>query len=78
LNAVAPGATLTPLLEDGLADAQLGPAIRGFPIPLGGFGAPDQVAAGVRFLLGAQASFCCGSVLFVDGGSDALIRRDRF
>ena len=75
---MAPGATLTPLLQEGLDDAQFGPAIRGFPIPFGEFGAPAQIAAAVGFLLGPEASFCCGTVLFVDGGSDALIRRDRF
>jgi hypothetical protein len=27
-------------------------------------------------LLGPGARFCCGSVFFVDGGTDALIRPD--
>lgn len=79
LNAVAPGAVLTPLLKEGLDDEHLGPAIRGFPIPLGGgFGSPEQIAAGVAFLLGPEGSFCCGTVLYVDGGSDALVRGDRY
>jgi len=30
----------------------------------------------VAFLLGPEAAFCCGSVLFVDGGTDALVRPD--
>jgi NAD(P)-dependent dehydrogenase (short-subunit alcohol dehydrogenase family) len=76
LNAVAPGATLTPLLQRGLDHPQLGAAIRGFPIPLGGFGEPDRIASAIAFLLGPDAGFCCGSVLFVDGGSDALLRPD--
>jgi NAD(P)-dependent dehydrogenase (short-subunit alcohol dehydrogenase family) len=66
---------VTPLLQDGLAHAALGPAIRAFPIPLGGFGAPEQIAAAIAFLLGPAATFCCGTVL-VDGGSDALLRPD--
>lgn len=79
LNAVAPGAVLTPLLQEGLDDAQIGPAIRGFPIPLGsGFGSPQQIAGAVAFLLGPDASFCCGSVLYADGGSDALLRGDTY
>ena len=78
LNAVAPGAVATPLLQGGLDDPRLGPAIRNFPIPLRGFGHPDQIAAAIAFLLSPEASFCCGSVLFVDGGSDALIRADQF
>ena len=76
LNAVAPGATLTPLLRRGLDHPRLGAAIRGFPIPLGGFGEPGQIASAIAFLLGPDAGFCCGSVLFVDGGSDALLRPD--
>jgi NAD(P)-dependent dehydrogenase (short-subunit alcohol dehydrogenase family) len=76
LNAVAPGATLTPLLQRGLDHPRLGAAIRGFPIPLGGFGEPDRIASAIAFLLGPDAAFCCGAVLFVDGGSDALLRPD--
>jgi NAD(P)-dependent dehydrogenase (short-subunit alcohol dehydrogenase family) len=78
LNAVAPGAVLTPLLEQGLEDARLGQAIRSFPIPLGGFGQPGQIAAAIAFLLSPAASFCCGSVLYVDGGSDALLRGEAY
>lgn len=76
LNAVAPGAVRTPLLDAGLAHDQLGPAIRAFPIPLGAFGEPQQIAAVIAFLLSEAASFCCGSIVFVDGGSDALTRPD--
>jgi len=78
LNAVAPGAVQTPLLQEGLDHPQWGPAIRGFPIPLGGFGTAQQIAAAVAFLLGPDASFCCGTVLYADGGSDALLRGDRY
>lgn len=78
LNAVAPGATLTPLLEKSLEDDVVGPMIRDFPIPLGDYGRPEQIAAAIDFLLGPDASFCAGSVLYVDGGSDALIRPDSF
>src|SRR5262249_53572853 len=78
LNAVAPGATRTPMLEDGLAHPVLGSAIRQFPIPLGGFGTPEDVAGAIAFLLGPDAAFCCGTILFADGGTDALLRGDRF
>jgi NAD(P)-dependent dehydrogenase (short-subunit alcohol dehydrogenase family) len=78
LNAVAPGAVRTPLLDAGLRDATYGDAIRSFPIPLGGFGRPEQIAAAVAFLLSSDASFCCGTILFADGGSDALLRPDEY
>jgi NAD(P)-dependent dehydrogenase (short-subunit alcohol dehydrogenase family) len=76
LNAVVPGAVQTPLLQAGLDHPALGDAIRGFPIPLGGFGRPEQIAAAIAFLLGPDAAFCSGSLLYVDGGSDALLRPD--
>ena len=75
---MAPGAVMTPLLQGGLDDPVFGPAIRSFPIPTGGFGTPDQIAAAIVFLLSPDAAFCCGSVVFVDGGTDALIRPDDY
>jgi NAD(P)-dependent dehydrogenase (short-subunit alcohol dehydrogenase family) len=78
LNVVAPGAVMTPLLQGGLDHPLFGPAIRSFPIPTGGFGTPDQIAAAIVFLLSPDAAFCCGSVFFVDGGTDALIRPDDY
>jgi NAD(P)-dependent dehydrogenase (short-subunit alcohol dehydrogenase family) len=76
LNAVAPGAVLTPLLQGGLDHPEYGPAIRGFPIPTGGFGTPEQIAAVIGFLMSPDARFVCGSVWFADGGTDAMIRAD--
>src|SRR4029079_16661950 len=37
VNAVAPGAALTPLLQGGLDHPEYGPAIRGFTVPTGDF-----------------------------------------
>jgi NAD(P)-dependent dehydrogenase (short-subunit alcohol dehydrogenase family) len=77
LNAIAPGATLTPLLQAGLDSDEFGPLIRGFPVPTGGFGTPEQIAFWIDMMLtGEGAPFVCGSVFFVDGGTDALVRPD--
>ncbi len=77
LNAIAPGATLTPLLQAGLDSEQYGPAIRGFTVPTGSWATPDQIAAWIEhMLLGDGAAFMAGSIVFVDGGTDALVRPD--
>jgi NAD(P)-dependent dehydrogenase (short-subunit alcohol dehydrogenase family) len=78
LNAVAPGATRTPLLESGLADPELGPLIRAVPLPVGGFGKPEQIASVIDFLLSEDAAFVVGAIWFVDGGTDAVVRPDGF
>ena len=78
LNAVAAGPIRTPLLEGGLSHAIYGPAIRNFPVPTGGYGAPEDIAAVVAFLLGPEARYVCGSVWFADGGTDALVRGERY
>jgi NAD(P)-dependent dehydrogenase (short-subunit alcohol dehydrogenase family) len=78
INGIAPGATETPLLQGGLDHPQFGPAIRGFPVPLGRFGRPEEIAALVAYLFGADAAWIHGSIFFIDGGSDAEIRPDRF
>jgi NAD(P)-dependent dehydrogenase (short-subunit alcohol dehydrogenase family) len=78
LNAVAPGAVETPLLQASRDDPTVGHFIDEFPIPVGRTGRADEIAAFVQFLLGPDARFFCGSVLFVDGGTDALARPDDF
>lgn len=76
LNVVAPGAVETPLLQATREDEVIGRFIDEFPIPVGRKGSADELAAFVEFLLGPDARFLCGSVLFVDGGTDALLRAD--
>lgn len=76
LNALAPGAVLTPLLEKQLATPAEAKQIKRFPVPIGGFGDPDHLADWVVFMLSDAAAFLCGSVVFVDGGSDAWFRAD--
>jgi len=77
-NAVAPGLVETPLTAEQRADATMAPLLAQFPIPLGRGGRPDELAALVEFLLGPESSFFCGSVIFCDGGTDALLRTDDY
>jgi NAD(P)-dependent dehydrogenase (short-subunit alcohol dehydrogenase family) len=74
LNAIAPGLIETPMVAGMRADAEMGPMLDMLPIPVGRGGRPDEIAALIEFLLGPDAAFFCGSVVFCDGGSDALLR----
>lgn len=76
LNALAPGAIMTPMLQRQLATPAEARQIRRFPVPIGGFGDAGQLADWVVFMLSDSADFLCGSVVFVDGGSDAYFRAD--
>ncbi len=76
LNVVAPGMVATALVDEGLADPMLAPFLKDFPLPVGRPGKAEELAAFVAFLLGPEAKFFVGSLLFVDGGTDALLRPD--
>lgn len=78
LNALAPGAVLTPLLERQLASPAEARQIRAFPVPVGGFGDPEHLARWAVFMTTEAADFLCGSIIFVDGGSDAWFRPDEW
>lgn len=74
LNTVAPGAVETPLHEASKNDPRFGEAVRNFIAPIGRNGQPSEIADAVSFLQSSQASFVHGSVLYVDGGMDAMMR----
>ena len=76
LNGLAPGAVLTPLLQSQLEDPKQRAAVRAFPIPVREFGSPDKIADWATFMLGDAANSLCGSILTVDGGTDAFFRAD--
>ena len=78
LNAVAPGPVDTPLLAGSLADETLGPLVEALPVPLRRRATANEIAAAVGFLLDPAQGYVHGSILFVDGGSDALLRPDSF
>ncbi len=78
LNIIAPGAVETPLHKASLDDARFGEAVKNFVAPMGRAGVPDEIADGVDFLLSDKSAFVNGSVLFIDGGMDAMVRTHTF
>jgi NAD(P)-dependent dehydrogenase (short-subunit alcohol dehydrogenase family) len=77
LNAVAPGPVATPLMQATLDDPELGPLARALPVPWGEHPVdPGRTAAIIDFLLSPDSIPAHGSVLFADGGTDALLRPD--
>jgi NAD(P)-dependent dehydrogenase (short-subunit alcohol dehydrogenase family) len=78
VNVLAPGNTTTPMTEAALADPELGPVMRGIPVPVGQWADPTDVAEAARWLLSDRSRYVVGSLLVVDGGIDALARPDTF
>ncbi|MAV76173.1 MAG: hypothetical protein CL691_06095 [Cellvibrionales bacterium] len=81
LNAVAPGFTETPLTDAGRSNPEFAELLEEFikSIPIGRPGLPKDIAEATCFLLDPEkAGFISGTILFVDGGHDAMLRPNSF
>lgn len=77
LNAVAPGIIATPMTADLTATPEAQEALLQLvPMPLNGIAEPIVVAHLLGWLGGVENTHLCGQVVFVDGGSDVVIRGD--
>jgi NAD(P)-dependent dehydrogenase (short-subunit alcohol dehydrogenase family) len=67
VNAVAPGWIDTPMTKAMQADTERNTRVLGRS-PMGRWGKPEEIAAGIIFLASSHASFITGIVLPIDGG----------
>ncbi|NJC14125.1 NAD(P)-dependent dehydrogenase (short-subunit alcohol dehydrogenase family) [Micromonospora profundi] len=68
VNALCPGPVATPLLLELFAADPARAARRLVHVPMGRFGAPEEIAAAVAFLASDDASFMTAAQFVVDGG----------
>lgn len=77
LNAVAPGVVTTPMTADYTATAEARSALLEMvPMPLNGIFEPRDAAYLLAWLTSEENAHLCGQVVFIDGGSDAVLRGD--
>lgn len=77
LNAVAPGVVNTPMTADLTATAESRAQLAQMvPMPLGGFFDPIDVAELLVWLTSEVNGHLCGQIIYIDGGSDAVMRGD--
>lgn len=77
LNAVGPGVVATPMTAE-LTETQAArdSLLQLVPMPLNGIFGPRDVAYLLAWLTSEENAHLCGQVVFIDGGSDAVIRGD--
>ena len=78
INAIVPGQTQTPVYQGAKDDPVMGQFVDSIPVPLGRVASPEEIGAVIAFMLGEATAFMTGSVVWVDGGTDAAIRPDEF
>jgi NAD(P)-dependent dehydrogenase (short-subunit alcohol dehydrogenase family) len=77
VNAIAPGMIATPMIDRLREDPELGAFADTYPTALGRPGRAEEIAATISFLLSDAASLIVGTVLYADGGTDAMLHPKR-
>jgi 3(or 17)beta-hydroxysteroid dehydrogenase len=70
-NSVHPGIIMTPMGQGILPDEKKRERMRKH-IPLGEFGAPEDIAYGILYLISDESRFVTGTELVIDGGMNAI------
>lgn len=77
LNAVAPGIVETPMVAGLMSDAATREATDAMvPMPLGGHLQVGPVASLLAWLASEENTHLCGQTVYIDGGSDVVLRGD--
>jgi len=74
LNGIAPGPIETPMLKALEEDSRLPDEARNFLPPIGRKGQANEIASLVKYLLSPDANFMHGSLIYMDGGINAVTR----
>lgn len=68
VNAILPGPTLTPMVEEAVANGVVNLGVAVDRTPAGRLGAPDDIAGAVLLLATDESAFVTGQAITVDGG----------
>ncbi len=75
MNAVGPGIVKTPMVTDLIATPESRDYLaKVVPMPLNGYIEPEEVAALILWLASETNAHTTGQTVYIDGGSDAIIR----
>lgn len=79
LNGVAPGGVKTQMLLPALETEEGREIIRqSIPLAVRDYAEPEVIAEVLDFLTGLEAGYLVGQLIFVDGGTDAIMRPESF
>lgn len=77
LNAIGPGVIATPMTAEMISTEEKRAALlEVVPMPLNGVAEAHTVARLLAWLGGVENTHLCGQVIYIDGGSDAVLRGD--
>lgn len=75
MNAVGPGIVKTPMVSEMIATPESREYLaKVVPMPLNGYIEPEEVAALILWLASETNAHTTGQTIYIDGGSDAVIR----